>query len=643
MRRALAFVIAALALAAPPAQAHQVDHVKVTSFDGVQLDGWIVRPADAPADAKLPVVLWSAPYFGQCNFYPAPVNPSDYPSCHYATGDDPALYDGDQVSEAVPVDLLVENGYAVAIFNVRGTGNSGGCFEWIGRREQRDQYELVEWLGTQPWSNGNVGMMGLSYHGTTPWEAAIQNPPHLKTIVPAGIISDAYLFSHTPQGATLAAIGAFDGNFAVRVSLSPPLNGPAEHFTLEHIPVAPGRLCPELVEFLTEDVVGTGTDLRDDAFWKERRLIDRFDRIRASVFIVDGFQDHYLSGHQVQANEVWNRLPHAPKRMVVGQWGHSFPNFNTYNPRWAIADFNAQVLEWLDHWLKEDGRGRAPREGVVDFQEGAYEDQVSPLSSTLDAPPPPWHETSAWPPPESRDEALVLTDGKLGGAARDDAPAASFESFPTVGATGSPKQLLCPETGPRGGLTSTTFWSEPVTNPVRLAGNPVAWLRLTSDLPGGLVGVHLFDVAPDFVCVGEDSLAHGVRYWAAGVADLRFHQGTMTGRDFPVGEATQVRVDITDLAEVLEPGHRLAVVVSRGDPLDRNGQAFYPNIGVETGGGARLASQVILPVWCGSLGGSTPRADLPPRPFLPAAAARKSSSSKRFNGRKRRRRERACQ
>jgi uncharacterized protein len=613
---ALAVLLAMAGTATAGAQApnHEVEHVKVASFDGTTLDGWIVRPADVPAGARLPVVLWSAPYFGQCNFYPFPAT-LPYPKCTYATGDNPELYDNSSVSEAVPVDLLLEHGYAVAIFNVRGTGNSGGCFDWFGAREQRDQYELVEWLGTRPWSNGNVGMMGLSYHGTTPWEAAIQNPPHLRTIVPAGIVSDAYLFSHTPQGATFATIGLFEGNFAARVSLTPPLHGPAEHFTVDHVPVRAERLCPEVAKFVAEDTAGTHTDLRDAAFWAERRLIDRFDEIEASVFLVDGFQDHYLSGHQVQANEVWHTL-RSPKRMLVGQWGHSFPEFGTYNPRWVVDDWHDRLLEWLDHWLK-DGEGPAPGEGVVEYQEGLYEDQASPLASTIDAPAPPWHRSSAWPPAEAREETLHLAEGRLTGDPR--AGDGSFEASPQIGALGSPKQLLCPEQGPRGGPTSVTYLSEPVREPVRIAGNPFAHLRITSDLPGGLVAVHVFDVAPDFVCVADDGLAHGVRYWSAGTADLRFHAGNMTGRDFPVGTPTTLRVDLTDLAETLQPGHRLAVVVSRGDVLDRNGQPLYPQVRVHAGADAE-ASHVVLPVVCGTLGGSAPVVDHPRRPFLPPSA-----------------------
>ncbi|MGH2684870.1 MAG: CocE/NonD family hydrolase, partial [Actinomycetota bacterium] len=156
----------------PPGPAAEVRHVRVASHDGVRLDGWLVLPPEAET-GRVPVVLWSAPYFGQCDYYPFPTD-SPPPRCNYATGDNPELWDNSSVSESVPVNLLVEQGYAVAIFNVRGTGNSGGCFSWFGRAEQLDQALLVEWLAAQGWSNGRVGMMGLSYHGTTPWEAAIQ-------------------------------------------------------------------------------------------------------------------------------------------------------------------------------------------------------------------------------------------------------------------------------------------------------------------------------------------------------------------------------------------------------------------------------------------------------------------------------------
>ncbi len=87
-------------------------HELVPSFDGVVLDGWIYRPK-LPRGLRAPVVLWTSPYFGET----------------YPTADDPAIRDNSSAAYSVPIDLLVRSGYAVAVFNVRGSGNSGGCFE----------------------------------------------------------------------------------------------------------------------------------------------------------------------------------------------------------------------------------------------------------------------------------------------------------------------------------------------------------------------------------------------------------------------------------------------------------------------------------------------------------------------------------
>lgn len=558
---------------------------RVAMHDAVELEGWVLRP-DVPDDVLVPVVLWSAPYFGQCSYLSAP------PACAYATGDDPALRDGDLISEAVPIDFLIENGYAVAVFNVRGTGNSGGCFEWFGPNEQTDQVVLVDWLAGQDWSNGRVAMQGLSYHGTTPWEAAIQNPEGLKTIVVAGMISDAYTFSHTPQGATFTTISAFNTHFAWRVSLSPPIEGGPDHATVEHVPVVPERVCPTVVQAMTDDSVGTLAERRDKAFWDDRRLIDHFPDVTAAVFLTHGFQDHHYSGHQQQENAVWDVLTNAPKRQLEGQWAHEFPNHNTFNSDWVLDDWYNRLLEWYDFWLKGIGDG-PPREGIVDYQDGTGT----------------WHASTAWPPADARDEVLYLAEGRL--AAKPGGAASPFRSAPE--ALG-PAAQFCSEAAALAPLpTGLAFVSEPVDNRSLVAGNPIAYLRLASDLPGGLVAVHLYDVAPEFECT--DDGPSGVRLWAAGVADLRFHAGNFQAEPFPVDTPTHVRIDITNLAEILEPGHRLGAVLSYGDAIDRVGHPWPATITALTDGD--VPSHLVVPFVEGGLGGAAPVHDYPPRPFVP--------------------------
>ena len=87
----------------------------------------------------------------------------------------------------------VERGYAVVVQDVRGRYASAGEFRPY-ENEGRDGYDTIEWAARQPWSNGAVGTFGLSYPGAVQWLAAVENPPHLKAMVPAMTFSSAQNF-----------------------------------------------------------------------------------------------------------------------------------------------------------------------------------------------------------------------------------------------------------------------------------------------------------------------------------------------------------------------------------------------------------------------------------------------------------------
>ena len=99
----------------------------------------------------------------------------------------------------------VRRGYAVVIQDCRGRYRSDGDFNPF-LQEIADGYDAVEWCGSQPWSDGNVGMYGTSYVGATQWLAAIAAPPSLRAIAPAFTASD-YYEGWTYQG------GAFQWGF----------------------------------------------------------------------------------------------------------------------------------------------------------------------------------------------------------------------------------------------------------------------------------------------------------------------------------------------------------------------------------------------------------------------------------------------
>jgi putative CocE/NonD family hydrolase len=596
-----------------PAEFGQLLRCRVASHDGVELNGWIGLPR-LEAGARVPVALHSTPYITATTDVDGRRTPED-PAWWSDSPPELPL----EMWGLPPIDL-VRRGYAAAFFSVRGSGRSGGCFDWFGRAEQLDQVELVNWLATRQWSNGNVGMGGVSYPGSTPWEAAIHHPPALKTIVVSGIVSDAYQLWVTPQGAPSTVTSLFPPDLSAN-GVDPSI----DPTTLAG--VAPQRLCPDVARiFSAPKRVWLSAD-RDAAFWEERRLIDGFPRVEAAVLLAQGFYDTANgAGHAFQESAVWGLLD-APKRQIEGQWGHTFPYANAQPesemPRfrdhplangWAQDEWHEVVLSWLDYWLK--GEGSPPRVGMVDYQDNKGG----------------WHQSDAWPPSNAKDQVLHLGDEKLARSSVEGSD--TFRSAPYApnmwaGASGfpdsqnhvpwTPYAALCPDSVPGSlPLAGLSFLSDPARDDVLIAGNPHVSLDIESDQPGGLITAILLDLGPGFSC-NERGEPTDVRMLSLGAADLRFDRGNYVARDFPVGEASPVRIDLIDIAEVLPAGHRLAITLSYGETHVQYSSAepFYPTIKVISGG--KDGSQLVVPVVTGTLGGKKPQTEYLPRPFIPAS------------------------
>jgi predicted acyl esterase len=95
--------------------------------------------------------------------------------------------------ETVDPEKWVPDGYAVVRVDSRGAGNSPGYLDIFSRQETRDYYECIEWAGTQPWSNGKVGLLGISYYGVNQWQVAALRPPHLAASSPTTAASSTSL------------------------------------------------------------------------------------------------------------------------------------------------------------------------------------------------------------------------------------------------------------------------------------------------------------------------------------------------------------------------------------------------------------------------------------------------------------------
>lgn len=94
--------------------------------------------------------------------------------------------------EAADPRYWCANDYGVIYADPRGSWGSEGDLTLLGPQESQDCYDLIEWAGVQPWSNGKVGMHGVSYLAWSQWKAAALNPPHLAAINPWEGVSDFY-------------------------------------------------------------------------------------------------------------------------------------------------------------------------------------------------------------------------------------------------------------------------------------------------------------------------------------------------------------------------------------------------------------------------------------------------------------------
>lgn len=193
-----------------------------------KLYGEIIRPKD-PETGELiedvPVILTYSPY-----------NDLRSPNREAPDTLSPTEDDGEAKSTAddATSQYFVPRGYARAMFDLVGTRNSGGKYDYGGIRERQTGKQLVEWFHDQPWTNGKVGMIGGSYDGTTQWAAAIEQPRGLETIVPQVAIDRWYDYAYI-EGIRFSTFGTphlFDFGFSV----APPLDADPEvvETILEH-------------------------------------------------------------------------------------------------------------------------------------------------------------------------------------------------------------------------------------------------------------------------------------------------------------------------------------------------------------------------------------------------------------------------
>ena len=397
-------------------------------------------------------------------------------------------------------DTFLPHGYALAQATTFGSGQSTHCQDVKGLGEQIGIQAVVDWLGKQEWSNGNVGLMGKSYAGTTNWEAA-QNPSeHLKTIVPiSGSIgvqemfyrngsseARAMLYDVLYEGATADA-GYDDSRMCTDDAIGP------------------------LNPFTTWAGAEFGGAQWND-YWEERRhLPDVLENYRGSVYLVWGLQDwnvdpyHAFPTYQLMIDAGINA------RAIAGQWAHNYPDQPDRHselgsgygkeayPNMTRMDWAVELFQWFNYYLKDIGNEPEP---MVQIQ-------------TNDGR---WHVERTWPP-----EDMTWNMQDIG------------TTWSTTGTTVN------------GQGASVTLVSEPLTELTHLSGLPTLHLDVTTQAcQGGQIFATLYDNENDL------RLGHATM-------DIRYRDGGYDAKPTAPFTSYTMLMEFNPLDVVVHAGHSLRI------------------------------------------------------------------------------------
>jgi predicted acyl esterase len=526
-------------------------HLLIKAKDGVDIEIGYWLP-DVPEGTKVPVLVHASPY-------------------HRPAGAVTKLAG----TKLFLVDNFLPYGYAVAAVAVRGTADSGGCMDLMGKKEVSDLDTAITWLATQPWSNGNVGMTGVSYDGSTPWSVAATGNPHLKTIVPISGVPDVYGLMF--RNGSAETRGPFLLNYLYYTyGWEPAVNGPNGPI---QDPIAGGDAnrtathrveginCPESLEgFAWAAYSGTYGERDPQGWWAERNrkpLVEK--NYKGSILSVQGLQDWNVDPSMVipwvdQLNQTG-----VFTHQLLGQWPHANPDRlvqgKTQPPtRWDWAE---QLLHWFDYWLKD--MHNIDLGPAVQVQDSRYQWRVEETFPPRDATWMTYHLATG--------NALKLEAGPGGSVLLGPQAAAEAAPGPLQQATGGFRSLPG---------YKADFSTAPFDKPMQVSGLPRLHVTVTPSGTTGHLSAWLYDVDPS----GKE-LRIG---WTT--MNLMFADGSEKAKPLMPNVPLLAKIQFQPLDAAVPAGHKLLVRVWEFQDNDRLPAIPPEPVTLNFGGSAKSTLEV---------------------------------------------------
>jgi uncharacterized protein len=533
----------------PPAvYPHTIDtpNIPLEMDDGVVLSLRVVRPADAAGNeaGALPTIVTFTPYNK---------NVVEYVSL------------GGGVH-----GYLVERGYNHVLIDVRGTGRSGGAWDPFSAREQADYPQVLDWVLEQPWSNGVIGLWGISATATTSVLAASRGHPAIKSvfaIVPHG---DIYRDVVVVGGQTnVSFLPAWMGVVTALGILNPSFHDqPEQQVTamLQHLAGLGEFVLPKPVELLLER-----EQKHDSAYWGAKSTLEVSAGLTAPTFIVGGLWDIFQRSAPMNYEALKN---HTTAKFLIGPWHHLQAAQGEGLPMDGVPTLDQLALQWFDHYLKDIDSGAASFPDVTQWVWG---------HERFDYP-------GDWPHPQARAQRQYLqAGGALSGEAPHGAAAPSVMLQQPLGGVCSQSSmqisigilaylpLPCWTQDNLAQALEITFDTPALEQDLYINGPIQAdiWLSTTA-LDAGVV-VRVSDLAPNGTAHALSSGLQTASLRAVDDSRSRYLDGEMIQPWHPLtaesrqevgsGSIVKVPVEIFQTSALIRKGHRLRISVGPSNVL----------------------------------------------------------------------------
>ena len=452
-------------------------------------------------------------------------------------------------------DWWVPRGYTLVFIDTRGTGTSPGQSDLWSMQEAWDYYDSIEWAADQPWSNGKVGLVGVSYYAITQWNVSSLQPPSLTTIVPWEGWADMYRDS-------VFHGGIFNQGFYGRWWLDVRGKQLLENTRADNS----AALSEDLIyNFMAHHL--------DSPWWDEVKSRAQFDKITVPLYSSGnwGGWNHHMRGNV--DGYVRSASTHKKLEMHIG--GHTDAFYSDEGKH--------EMLRWYDYWLK--GRDT----GIMD------EPPVK-LCIRTSVRECEWRFENEWPLARTQYRRYYLNP-EAAGVVQD----AVHDAILTTTPPSREGQLVYP-TGPesysRGlaGQPTLTFVSEPMSEDVEVTGHSNLVMWVSSETDDMDIFAYLRNMAPDGTV---ETATRGILRVALRKLNpelstpYRPYHSHDEEQKLTPGEVVPVQVEIWATSMVFKAGHRI-----RLDVQPHDGQHYFAayalgNNTIYTGGDR--ASYVLLP------------------------------------------------